>query len=77
MPGMTPVSTDSPLYEAWTAYKASEDYANTRRWARHDQHVDGSLWAAFERGFEAAARLRERIEPQKEEDDQARVVMKC
>lgn len=48
------VPKDHPLMVAWTAYKDTEDYANTRRWAAHDAHVDGSLWAAFERGWLAA-----------------------
>ena len=46
-----PVSTDSPIWKAWEAYKGTDDYVNTRRWALNDAHVDGSLWAAFERGF--------------------------
>lgn len=50
---MTPVSTASPLWLAWQAYKQSEDYANTVRWAAHPEHVEGALWAAFERGFSA------------------------
>lgn len=40
---------------AWEAYKATDDYANTKRWAGHDdQAADGSLWASFERGWLAA-----------------------
>ena len=50
-PTMTPVSRGSPLWKAWEAYKQSDEYANTRRWALYAEHVDGSLWAAFERGF--------------------------
>lgn len=38
---------------AWTAYQATEDYANTKRWAGHGA-TDGSLWASFERGWLAA-----------------------
>jgi len=51
---MTPVPKDHPLMIAWDAYKATEDYANTRTWAGIPAHVDGSLWAAFEQGFRAA-----------------------
>lgn len=39
---------------AWNAYKATDEFANTRKWARHEQHVEGSLWAAFFQGFSAA-----------------------
>jgi hypothetical protein len=48
---MAPVPPDSPLMIAWELYSATEAYANTRRWALHDQHVDGSLWAAFHEGW--------------------------
>ena len=51
---MAPVPKDSPLMVAWEAYKASEGYANTKAWALNPQHVDGSLWAAFQAGYEAA-----------------------
>ena len=49
----TPVSKDSPLWLAWEAYAATEEYANTKRWAVVPEHAEGSLWAAFERGFAA------------------------
>lgn len=52
---MAPVPADNPLMFAWKAYKASAEYANTRKWAGHDEHVDGSLWAAFEQGYRAAS----------------------
>ena len=55
-----PVSADDPRMIAWTAYKATDDYANTLKWAlwphndeRKQQYVEGSLWAAFIEGFEA------------------------
>lgn len=50
----TPVAATSPLRVAWTAYQATDDYANTKRWATHEAHVEGSLWAAFLAGFLAA-----------------------
>lgn len=50
----TLLPADHPLRRAWEAYKASDDYPNTRRWALVDAHVDGSLWAAFAAGFDAA-----------------------
>lgn len=53
MTAMTPVDTTSPLWLAWKAYTETEEYANTKRWAAHPEHVEGSLWAAFERGFTA------------------------
>jgi hypothetical protein len=55
MSASSPVPTDHPLMKAWTAYKATDDYANTKRWAGlYSEATDGSLWAAFERGWLAA-----------------------
>jgi len=51
---MAPVATDHPMLVAWTAYKATTDFANTKHWAAHAEHVDGSLWAAFVAGWDAA-----------------------
>ena len=53
---MTPEPKDSPLMKAWEAYKVTDDYANTRKWAYYNngEHVDGSLWASFSEGFRAA-----------------------
>ena len=50
----TPVADDAPVMVAWKAYQQTDGYANTRRWAQTAEHVDGSLWAAFEHGFRAA-----------------------
>ena len=47
----TPIPEKHPLKIAWEEYKKTDDYANTRRWAAKDEHVDGSLWAAFEQGW--------------------------
>jgi hypothetical protein len=44
---------DDPRVGAWTAYKETEDYENTKRAAMEPLHVDGSLWAAFLAGIEA------------------------
>ncbi len=76
---MSPVPADHPLMVAWNAYQATEDYANSKRWAlrlrpsaqvgspeaettdqeiatlkTREQFVEGSLWAAFMAGFNAA-----------------------
>lgn len=48
---MAPVSKESPLWLAWVTYRESPAYANAANWARHPEHIEGSLWAAFERGF--------------------------
>lgn len=53
MPVMQQVAKDAPLMIAWEAYKATEDYANTKRWATKPEHTEGSLWAAFMAGFNA------------------------
>jgi len=51
MPTETPVPNDHPLMVAWNAYKQTEDYANTLRWAVYPKHTEGSLWVAFARGW--------------------------
>ncbi len=33
MPNETPIQSDHPLKKAWDAYKATEDYANSKGWA--------------------------------------------
>ena len=53
MSAMTPVPKDHPLMIAWEAYKATDDYTNTKKWAGYEQHVEGSLWAAFVQGWAA------------------------
>lgn len=50
------MAADDPRMKAWKEYSATDDYANTRKWALHDAHVDGSLWAAFITGYAAAGR---------------------
>lgn len=66
MTASSPVPKDSPLWLAWSAYTATEGYANTKRWAIHPEHTEGSLWAAFEAGFAAlraeSDRLRKRAD---------------
>ena len=52
---MTPADPNSPLMRAWTAYTQSADYLNTLSWATKPEHTEGSLWAAFERGFAAGS----------------------
>lgn len=46
-----PVDKEGPLWKAWEQYIQSEAYANTKKWALHAEHVDGSLWAAFMVGW--------------------------
>lgn len=50
---MTPVDPNSPLSKMWEEWKSSDDYANSRKWAMHEDHIEGSLWNAFMRGFMA------------------------
>lgn len=50
------VPLDHPMRAAWEAYKQTEDYRNTLRWAAapiDPENVVGSLWAAFVKGWEA------------------------
>lgn len=48
------VPNDHPLKIAWDKYKLTEDFQNTKRWVIHSEHVEGSLWATFMAGFNAA-----------------------
>jgi hypothetical protein len=69
---MAKLPDDSPLMIAWEAYKRTDGYANTLKWARHvavkeretnalieiqHPHTEGSLWAAFMAGYNAALRV--------------------
>jgi hypothetical protein len=45
------VPLTDPMRAAWEAYKLTAEYANSRKWALFAEHVDGSLWAAFVRGW--------------------------
>jgi hypothetical protein len=51
MPTETPVPADHPMMKAWKAYEATDDFANSKKWAGKPEHVDGSLWAAFVQGW--------------------------
>lgn len=52
----TEMPEDHPMRVAFEAYRSTESYANTFRWAEYPQHRTGSLWAAFNAGYEAAKR---------------------
>ena len=52
---MQAIKEDAPVMKAWNNYKSSDEFKNTRKWALHEEHVDGSLWAAFYAGFFACA----------------------
>lgn len=45
------VPSDHPIMKAWTEYTGSPEFANTKKWAKDDMHVVGSLWAAFVAGW--------------------------
>ena len=57
---------DHPLMLAWTRYKASADFANTRRWmvtgviSNDLQMMDGQFWGAFVAGWDAALKVGEK-----------------
>jgi hypothetical protein len=67
----SPVPDDDPLMIAWKAYIATADFKNSKHWAmriraertdyeimpfeQREQHVMGSLWAAFAAGFTLSA----------------------
>lgn len=48
------VPVDAPMMKAWTAYKLTPEYENTKRWAADKEHTEGSLWHVFVQGFVAA-----------------------
>jgi len=54
MSAQTPAPTDSPVMIAWEAYKMSDEFQNVKTWAVHLEHVEGSLWEAFNQGYAAA-----------------------
>ena len=54
MSNSQPLPKDAPVMIAWEKYQGSPEFENTKRWASHKEHVDGSLWAAFEAGFNSA-----------------------
>ena len=70
-----PVSENDPRKVAWEAWKAMAEFENARRWALHEEHVDGSLWWAFIVGYAAAtdraAALHESINPASDDERQA------
>lgn len=53
MSATAPLPPDHPMKLSWEAYKASDDFANIRQRAASDEHLDGSLWAAFAVGWNA------------------------
>jgi hypothetical protein len=58
MPDMVALPSDDPVMLAWNAYKQTEDYANTLKWAVLREHTEGSLWGAFLSGWIAGQRDR-------------------
>lgn len=50
----TAADPNSPLMVAWEQFKRSDSFANSRKWAEHDQHRDGSMWNCFMVGWMAA-----------------------
>jgi hypothetical protein len=50
----TALPTDSPIMLAWERYKSSQEYANSFKWAAHEEHRNGSMWAAFFEGWNYA-----------------------
>jgi hypothetical protein len=56
MNAQLPLPEDHPLMVAWKAYRATEEFANTAKWAGENNL--GSLWAAFASGWGAAPKDR-------------------
>jgi len=54
---MRPVPDNDPGKMAWEEWKQTDDYANTRKWALHPTHVDGSLWHAYWSGYQASGAI--------------------
>lgn len=49
---MQALDRDDPRVVAWEAFKSTDEYENSVRWARNPVHIEGALWAAFVAGFE-------------------------
>jgi len=67
MPVEAAVPADHPMMLAWEAYRQTDEYRHSFKWASDVQHRPGSMWAAFVAGFNAAteraASLHEQINP--------------
>lgn len=50
----TALPTDDPVMIAFGEYQQTSEYRNSFHWAAQEQHRDGSMWAAFTAGYEAA-----------------------
>ena len=55
---MMALSSDDPRMKAWEAYKQTEAFSTSRKWALREEHVEGSLWAAFLEGWTRATAAR-------------------
>ena len=53
MTEMQALPDDHPKLKKWNRYKRTQEFTNARRWALHEKHLDGSLWAVFNEGFES------------------------
>lgn len=69
----TPCPEDHPLMIAWKAHQETDEFTNSKKWAAHPEHLQGSLWALFMAGFFAgvAQGRREGAEEAAEECDGA------
>lgn len=54
MSTMMALPKDHPIMLAWESYRSTSEYANSFRWAEKAEHRDGSMWAAFLAGWQAA-----------------------
>jgi hypothetical protein len=54
MPTEEILSSGHPMLVAWKAYASGDAYKNSLKWAAFDEHREGSMWAAFTAGYEAA-----------------------
>lgn len=71
MSTMQQLPADHPLMKLWVEFKRTQEYLNSRRWARYEEHVDGSLWAVFHAGFAAAQPAQPVAVPDDERDAEA------
>lgn len=67
MPIEAEMSKAHPLRAAWEQYIKTSAYENTRKWAAHPEHLEGSLWgvwvAAYMAATDRAAMLHESVNP--------------
>lgn len=51
---MQQVPSDHPMMIAWKKHQSTDEFKSSKNWAKEHEHLDGSLWALFVAGWNAA-----------------------